>query len=110
MSRAPERGFALIIPADLRKRLRFHFMRREPSLCRLQRIVGGYIERVPEWDSHTGIPCSVYCNEEGKLHGLPMNPRATGFWWAHMGQRVDDVLVGNVVMCAGFREDADDDC
>jgi hypothetical protein len=103
-------GYVILIPANPLKPMRWHDATRAPSLCRLQRIVGGYIEAVPHWDDHIGTPCVVWCNEEGKLNELPFNSRATGLWWAHLGQRVDDVLVGNVVLCAGFPEDVDDDC
>jgi Domain of unknown function (DUF3846) len=102
----------ILIPVNARRPMRLLRVTREPSLRRLQRIVGGYIEAVPHWDSHVGTPCVAWCNEEGKLDELPINYRATALWWAHLGQRVDDVLVGNVVLCCGFdqqQEDADDD-
>ncbi len=49
----------------------------------LQRAVGGYIEAVP------GTHARAYCNEEGRLLGLPLNLRAS----AHFRQ----ILVGDVV-------------
>lgn len=103
-------GMVIIVPVDELQPIRFHEQRRMPSLCRLQRIVGGYIEAVPLWEDYMGDACVVYCNEEGKLHGLPINGRATALWWQKLGQPVDDVLVGNVVLCIGFKdEDADDE-
>lgn len=44
----------------------------DESLDTLQRIVGGYIEVFDTADGN----CAVI-NEEGKLHGLPLNSRAT---------------------------------
>lgn len=40
------------------------------KLDELQRIVGGYIERVPMPDD---FPGDVWANEEGLLEGLPLN-------------------------------------
>ena len=42
------------------------------TLEELQRLVGGYIERVPMSNGK-----SMYVNEEGKLNGLPYNEKAT---------------------------------
>lgn len=61
----------------------------EPTLGNLQSIVGGYIEAV------TLNNATLYCNEEGKLHGLPFNGLATAF--VHeMG--FYDLIVGDVVI------------
>jgi hypothetical protein len=49
--------------------------------------VGGMIELVP-----IGVSCCLYCNEEGKLLGLP--PAAN---WLHRG-RVHDTLMGNLIL------------
>lgn len=46
-----------------------------PPLEELQRLVGGYIEYVP--GKKNGQVVTVIVNEEGKLRGLPFNPRAT---------------------------------
>jgi len=56
------------------------------TLDELQRYVGGYIERLeiaPRLD--------MICNEEGKLHGLPVNQVATAL--ARTQVIVGDVLV-----------------
>lgn len=42
----------------------------ENSLESFQKIVGGHIEFVP---SVFQYPIGIYCNEEGKLEGLPPN-------------------------------------
>jgi hypothetical protein len=54
------------------------------SLLQLQKFVGGYIELVP------GIrPYVAYCNEEGRLKGLPVNALAS--------RKYGQELVGDVV-------------
>lgn len=58
------------------------------SLGEMQAFVGGFIEHVGIWQGH-----SYWCNEEGKLLGLPVNAEATarlGMTW--------DVLVGDVLV------------
>lgn len=73
------------------------------SLADTQAQVGGWIELVALSE------CSIYINEEGKLDGLPFNPRATQLaqtlgWVAH------DVLVGPAVFMGpvdNFGEDTD---
>ena len=50
------------------------------ELDEMQKAVGGYIELVPYFDHFEGEPCEVYCNEEGKIHGLPFNDEATSSW------------------------------
>lgn len=65
------------------------------ELEQLQSLVGGYIELVVV-DNEEGLPVlSVFCNEEGKIEGLPRNGRANHFFRAVLS---DDVLVGPVVM------------
>lgn len=56
-----------------------------------QKIVGGWIELVPNPQGVT-----VYCNEEGKIHGLPPNHRATALFgeWLHSW----DVIAGSVIV------------
>ena len=58
-----------------------------PSLAELQAAVGGYIEMV-----RTNNVGYMYCNEEGKLLGLPVNRAATSMI------DFDDVVVGDVVV------------
>lgn len=61
------------------------------ELRELQGYVGGWIELVP-----TEAPVSVFCNEEGKLDGLPANPRATALFNSLLAPW--DVIVGTVVV------------
>jgi hypothetical protein len=71
-----------------------------PDIEQLQEAVGGYVESVPYWQKHDGKRAWVICNEEGKLHGLPVNCTATLMW--HDAQKLvrADVLVGNIVIVA----------
>lgn len=83
-----------------------------PELADLQSAVGGYLELVPYFDSieHNGLVarCVVFCNEHGKLDGLPFNGAATRAWDAALtrnGQyRYGDLLVGDVAVLFGDRE------
>lgn len=94
----------------------------QPKLEVLKDIVGGYIEAVPWFDRLMGHgvpalaemfknePCLAFCNEEGKLKGLPYNDLATRLWWTalrrrdmsllHQG-RMTDTLCGNVAIATG---------
>jgi len=69
-----------------------------PRLVHLQRAVRGYIEAVP----HDG-PFTAYCNEEGKLDGLPPNIPATRF----LGL-THDILVGPVVLIGPPNDEGED--
>jgi len=87
-----------------------------PSLDSLQTAVGGYVELVASFDTirYSGevSPCVVFCNEEGKLDGLPVNMIATALWdhalgrttEATLGRIPDDVLCGAVVVILGDEE------
>lgn len=87
-----------------------------PRLDELQKIVGGYIEAVPGFQTITyhGEPraCVAFCNEEGKLEGLSVNRTATLLWHAALpspGLRLpngsfSDVLCGPVVVLYGDDE------
>lgn len=74
-------------------------------LVHLRRIVGGYIEGVPLFDTvvHGGLThrCVAFCNEEGKIRGLPINAAATLMWERAMGRDPGDVLMGNVAVVWG---------
>lgn len=65
------------------------FIHGKPTLRDLQNAVGGLIEGVPMDDESF----TAFCNEEGKLEGLPVNHAATRF----TGIR-GDVLMGDVVI------------
>jgi hypothetical protein len=68
----------------------------------LQNAVGGYIEIVPLFYTYNSHRCVAFCNEEGKLKGLPYNPVATALW--HQQAKADEVLFGDVVVCYGDDE------
>ncbi len=73
----------------------------------LSGAVGGYIESVPHFKhyEHEGtlqFPVVAFCNEEGKIHGLPINPKATLAWEKSVGQRITrDYLVGPIAIVWG---------
>lgn len=63
------------------------------KLAELQKIVGGYVEIV-QLNEHL----IMVVNEEGKLHGLPINPFATLIYQAYTLNN-DDVIVGDALIC-----------
>ncbi len=69
-------------------------MGKNPPLEELQKAVGGYIEGVT-----TANGGRFYCNEEGKLMGLPHNPAANSMI------DFDDYIVGDVVVMEGDEEE-----
>ena len=66
-----------------------------------QKVVEGWIELVPNPHGVT-----VYCNEEGKIHGLPPNYRATALFgdWLQPW----DIIAGNVIVVGPPDDDGDD--
>jgi hypothetical protein len=80
-----------------------------PTASTLHKIVGGYIELVPHFESigldGDSFSCVAFCNEEGKLLNLPYNDAATKAWHFDLAPLVtSDVLVGNVVIVFGDDE------
>jgi len=69
-------------------------MGKNPPLEELQKAVGGYIEGVT-----TANGGRFYCNEEGKLMGLPHNPAANSMI------DFNDYIVGDVVVMEGDEEE-----
>jgi hypothetical protein len=68
----------------------------------LQSIVGGYIEAVNTMYDEAGVSQAIFwCNEEGKLQGLPVNERATALWYALEGGPTGDRLCGTVILTGG---------
>ena len=65
----------------------------------LQTLVGGYIEHVGGI-KYEGHDCYMWCNEEGKLKGLPINTKATEIFQKAHGPV--DVIVGDVVVVIGL--------
>lgn len=94
-----------------------------PPLKWLREQVKGHIELVPLFQSIKvgGIEhkCIAYCNEEGKLHLMPVNRTATELWDSSIktinrgslrdkdGQYLD-VLVGSIVVLFGDEEFMED--
>lgn len=67
------------------------------ELEELQRLVGGFIEYVPVYDEEQKeVGLSLFCNEEGKIDGLPVNLRATHYFGFALQK--GDVLVGDIVI------------
>jgi len=62
------------------------------KLEELNTIVGGYIEVV-----YLKNEMILVINEEGKIHRLPINPRATQYYWD--GKPNGDYIVGDVLYC-----------
>lgn len=70
------------------------------ELTNLQQIVGGYVQCV---DLNEQV--SLWCHEEGKMLGLPVNPYATTLWEAAYGST--DVIVGTVAIAGGVDENGE---
>jgi hypothetical protein len=52
-----------------------------PAYEVLKNSVGGYIETIPYFTKFRGLSRgTAYCNEEGKIKGLPFNLIATNAW------------------------------
>lgn len=74
------------------------------KLEELQAAVGGFIETVPNFETYLGKKAIAFCNEEGKIDGLPINEQATRFWRYAAPAGFADVLVGDVVILTGDDE------
>ena len=72
-----------------------------PTLAELQAGVVGDIEIVPHFTRYAGSRCVAFCNEEGKLESFPVNAIATRLWREQFKRRLDDFLVGDIVIVAG---------
>ena len=72
----------------------------DPNLENLQGAVGGLIQAVDLTPELT-----MWCNDEGKMMGLPVNPVATALWTRYFGET--DVIVGNVVFTGGSDEEGE---
>lgn len=76
-----------------------------PHISTLRRIVQGHIEVIPYFDCYEGTRCIAFCNEEGKLHELPLNPYAQIHWLRALGvSNANDHLAGNVAVVIGDDE------
>jgi hypothetical protein len=75
------------------------------SLESLQKLVGGNIEVAPQ----PSTEYTIYCNEEGKLLGLPVNGKAQQIWQALW--RTDflaDYLAGDIFITGGVDEEGNE--
>lgn len=65
-----------------------------------RRLDGAWLELVPHFDQYGGQACVAFCDEEGKLKALAMNPRATYLWYACIVPEpfVPDTLHGPVII------------
>lgn len=91
---------AIVVPADGSPA---RIETKEWTLDELQAGVGGYIEAVDIAQVLTDaglktVNATMFVNEEGKLIGLPVNPRATDFAARTIGGWFSDVILGDVVI------------
>jgi len=102
-------------PGELMTQTQIYEFDRPIQLEELQAAVGGYIEPVPRfttiWDDDAKlyVECVAFCNEEGKLDELPVNPVATALWNEAVSgpswrKPLADVLVGPVAIVFGDAE------
>ena len=99
-TKAKKRGFLVLIPADVSApEVRTEFKGKAPEYADLRKAVGGLIQPVSLY--YQGRTRSAYVNEEGLLHGMRPNPRASRMW-REWGQRTGhggtDTLVGPAVI------------
>jgi hypothetical protein len=73
----------------------------DPELEELQRVVGGYIEGIGPREMPFGW--HAYCDDEGKLKGLPINQVATALA-LNLGWPHGDVLCGPVLFLGNDEE------
>ena len=98
------KGRIIIIPVDPRTPASSKELAGAPRLEELREGVGGDIETVPFFTTYKGEIAVAFCNEHGKLDGLPVNRRATALWYAQEPRFIGrDHLVGPVVIVTGDR-------
>lgn len=68
----------------------------------IQGVVNGYVERAPI-ANYTQL---MWVNEEGKIQGLPHNPKAQRLWDTAWGEG-SDYIVGNVVITGDDTEEGE---
>ena len=83
--------------------MEFHDVAPEKEYDFLSGAVGGWIQSVSLRKELEGF--DLYCNEEGKLNGLPVNWTATYIWEMSYGQT--DVIVGDVVLTGGADDEGE---
>lgn len=70
------------------------------ELANLQQLVGGWVQMVGLTED-----IDLWCNEEGKMTGLPLNVPATIAWEVAHGPT--DVMVGTVVLTGSHGDQID---
>ncbi|MCU0505710.1 MAG: DUF3846 domain-containing protein [Chloroflexi bacterium] len=93
MTEAP--WWAIVYPSG-----RVSFIHGKPTLRDLQKAVGGYLEAAPVYCPED---ITAYCNEEGKLDGLPLNLPGTAFI-----RMTGDIVAGPLVLIGGPDRDGED--
>jgi hypothetical protein len=68
----------------------------KPTLEELQSFVGGFIERVPDFNLHGNKRAIAYCNGDGIAKRLPVNEAASALWWMQFD--TTQLLRGNVII------------
>jgi hypothetical protein len=79
----------------------------KPDLDEMRaKIGGGYIQVVPKWQQlPDGRKCVAFCDEDGRMKGLPVNDAATALWHDELKRGglsgEFDVLRGPVLCVSG---------
>lgn len=95
-----------VIPADPELPIRVDEVEGRIGLDYLQKQVKGYIEPVDiTLADEDASEVSMYVNEEGKLEGLPYNPRAT--FLAQDSIMAFDYIAGDVVLVGPVDDEGD---
>lgn len=93
--------WGIVIPADEEAPLEFRLF---GQITEYQEVVEGWFQCI----DIENPAASFFVNEEGKVHNLPLNRRATLMWWAHMpAARNVDAFMGNVIVM-GIPDDEGD--
>jgi hypothetical protein len=71
------------------------------ELATLQSAVGGLIEVATLQSGYT-----MFMNEEGKIHELPINEKATKIWLANF-PNFPDVILGDIVLAGATDEEGE---
>lgn len=72
----------------------------KPTMDEVHSFLGGYFERVRLRDPETKRACTLYVNENGYAHRLPINERATKLYRANFGP--GHAIVGNAILFFGW--------
>lgn len=97
----------VVIPADSGLPIRVDEIEGRIGLEYLQKQVAGYIEPINiTLGDEDASAVSMYVNEEGKLQGLPYNPRAT--FLAQDSIMAFDYIAGDAVVVGPVDDEGDD--